>query len=365
MKDFVIFVNVTKQCNVNCQKCYLTEENRKINFFLEESTLEKLFSAKELSDAESVLIIWEGGEASLAGYNKLKSYSNLLKKHLPNAKQTMVTNLLVMPDWLIKLCKEEYNSKFETTLALNGKYTLSGSRDKYLEKFEKSLKKVVDNNIHCTVNIELNKDTVSAGALPIIEMANRTGNKYWEFDLSVDFQSFLANPVYNLYTYPVLPLQSTFKEVADYFLSYIENHKQEYNLSGMEITSLDYLVGKVDNLSFNVSKDLNFITINPDGVITSNPLFSDLTHTYLGNIINDDFSKILSSKGRRLRARYERARTVPCVECPFYDKCGSGASHVPVIDGSGECAGFFNARKKLMGLNEIPHPLKDIVGFKI
>lgn len=362
MKEFILFINVTKQCNVNCHKCYLTEENRSLNQFLSNETLKQLCLAPEVKAAESVLVIFEGGEASLAGYDRLKSYSQVVREQLPNARQTMVTNLLVMPNWLINLCKEEYNSVFETTLALGGKYTLSGSESKYIEKFTKSLKKVADAGLECTVNIELNQQTIKAGPQAIIDIAEETGNKYWEFDLSVDFEYFLSNPTFNLNNYPLLSLQSSFDEVSKYLEAYIADYKTELKRLGLEITSLDYLQGKVDNLSFNIAKDMNFITLNPNGTVTTNPLFSDMPQTYLGNINKDAFSEILKAPGRRMRGRHERFRMSTCLPCPFYDVCGSGASHAPVIDGSGECVGFFNTRNKVMKLG-LEHPLINEPGF--
>lgn len=351
MKKLILFINVTKQCNLNCHKCYITEDNRLTKFFLKNQTLENLCSSPEIKEAESILVVWEGGEAALAGYKKLKEYSSIVKANIPNAKQTMVTNMLTMPNWLIKLCKEDFGGVIETTFAFGGKFTWSGSEDVYIDKFKSSLKKAIDSGLNCVVNVELNPATLKKGPGGIIDIAKETGCMHWDLDFSLDFTGFFDNPVYNLDNYPIIPAQTTYAEVSNYLKSFVLDYGSEVQKIGMKIPMLNYLQGIHENKSFNIQSELNFISLNPDGTITTDPLFSDLPKTYLGNINTSDFKEILNSKARKMRARHERKRLAKCVSCPYFNDCRGSSSHVPTFDKSGECCGFFKLRSFLTGFD--------------
>lgn len=340
-KDRVLFVNITKQCNVECTRCYLTKENRSKKDLLPIPTLEKLVDHSYFKE-NNVTVVWEGGEATLVGENALEERIKVVKSILPHAKQTMVTNLLNFPNWMIRITKEYFDNQIETTFALGKKFTLDGSREKYLEKFKASLKKVNANGIICPVNIELNKETHDMGTQALVDFMKETEHKYWEFDLSVDFEAFLRNPIYNEFRYPILPGTITFKQFSQFIIDLNVNHEEELKEIGFESTVIKQAKERsTDKQTFNVQRESDFITLNPDGFVTTNPLFTDMPATYIGNINNVTANEIFNSSVVANRIRYERKRTIPCLTCEFYKICGGGASHAPLKDNSGECAGGY------------------------
>lgn len=341
-KDVILFVNLTKQCNVNCPRCYLTEDSRKEKKQLEFSVFEKLVSHPFFIDASSCTIIWEGGEATLLGERKLKAFIDLARKLLPNARQTMVTNFLNMPNWLIRMVDEEFGGRVETTYALGNKFTLDGSSSKYNDRFKRSLIKAKNAGLEVAVNIELNRETYDLGPIALVEIIEETGNKFWEFDFSVDFAKHNSIPVYNNYGYPVLEGTITNKEFSSYILRLFTDYKERMEASGVKPTIIEHMRQHFDkSLAFNVKRESEFITINPDGTVTTNPLFSDMARTYIGNIKIQSAESILNSRLIKLRADYEESRTRPCLTCKYYSYCGGGPSHVPLMDNSDECAGSY------------------------
>lgn len=339
-RDVVLFVNLTKQCNVNCPRCYLTDEHRKQKGLLPQDIFVKLISHPFFSDARSCTVIWEGGEPTLVGRKAIEDFLVLTRDLLPRARQTMVTNFLNLPDWLVELTKEFFDGRIETTYALGNKFTLGGSHEKYQERFKKSLRKAVDCNLESVVNIELNKETFLQGTDALISVMEETGNKYWEFDVSVDFAQYLSMPRLNKLGYPVLPGTISHDQFSSFIIELFTKHKDRLDRLGVNSSIIEHAKNRFDkNLAFNVKRESEFITINPDGTVTTNPLFSDMPHTYMGNLNNNSTDEILSSQKILDRARHENRRVLPCMSCEYYQYCEGGASHVPLFDGSGECAG--------------------------
>jgi radical SAM protein with 4Fe4S-binding SPASM domain len=281
------------------------------------------------------------------GEQYLNAGAEAVQMVVPAAKQTMVTNLLNMPDWLVNLAKRHYNSRIETTFALKGKATLDGSEEVYLARFKKSLAKAISNGLEVPVNVELNKETAELGANKILEVAVETGAYNWEFDISVDFEEFRRNPKFTSGAYPTLPLTLPYSGFRDFCLTLGGEIP-----STMPFVSSFYSALKTPgevNSSFNVLRERDFITINPDSTVTTNPLFSDIVETYIGNLANESFDEILSNSNRELRIHEERHRMRPCYTCEYFLSCRGGPSHVPLYDGSGECAGM----KKLWAWGEV------------
>lgn len=345
-KEVILFVNLTKQCNLNCPRCYLTEENRKNKNQLSLDTFRKLIEHPFFIDAYDCTVIWEGGEPTLLGKDKIYEFINLTREVLPRARQTMVTNFLNMPDWLIEMTINEFEGRIETTYAMGNKFTLDGSQERYKERFERSLIKARLAGIEAVVNIELNKETYEMGTDSLASIIKKTQNKFWEFDFSVDFSEHNKNPIYNNYRYPLLNGTITHKQFSEFILELFTKHKIILDEIGVKSSVVEHIKYHFDTtMAFNVKRESEFITINPDGTITTNPLFSDMPMTYLGNLNTQTTDSILNNKAIELRAKYEVVRTRPCLTCEFYMYCGGGASHVKLMDGSGDCAGSLSLWK--------------------
>lgn len=351
MLEAVGFINITRQCNVDCHRCYLTESNRKASERLSDCVLQRFLDHPFWFERE-VTLIWEGGEPTVVGRQAMERYCEVARSSLPHARQTMVTNLFSVPDWLIELIRNEFGGNVETTYAGALKRSLAGSEEVFQKQFFLGLNKLWRNGIECPVNVELNTETVAAGVDALATAILKSDCRIWEFDISVDFHSFLRHPQYEASSVPVLPLTATYKMAWDFLLELRDKWGEHFRRSGVSIGVFEQKPGQMNN-QFNVSCENRFLTLNPDGVVTTNPLYSDLEGTFLGSLAEVDMDAILSNRKRLTRILADKRRASACKSCEHYDYCAGGPSHVPVHDGSGDCAGGKRMWERLLETQEV------------
>lgn len=338
----MLFINITKQCNVNCPRCYLTEESRStkglVPFeYIEKALEDPFYSGK----GKTPVIAWEGGELSLVGEKILRDYMTRVREKFPHARQTMVTNALNSPDWLIGIAKDFMNGHFEVTYAAGHKFTLDGSSNKYQEKFKRSIKKAQDAGVDVAVNVELNIETFNAGTESLVELMRETGVKIWEFDVSVKFDEFLRNRVYNAYMYPELPGTMTFDMFSQFIIDLVKKHGDELQELGIQSSIIWHSQTLNKAQFFDVKNSGGMFTINPNGDVCLNVLWSDMPELVLGNMKYNTISDLVKHPTRRKHIRWETVeRTKSCVNCEYFSSCNGGPSHAPLYDGvSNECSG--------------------------
>lgn len=338
MDNRVVFVNVTKQCNVNCPRCYLTEDSRSGRQRLPVEYLDRILDSQYIHSADEVSVILQGGEPSILGHDLLSGYVRAIKRRVPHARVSMVSNLLNMPDWLIDFSLNELDGRLETTYASGYKFTLDGSAEKYNERFAKSLAKATSAGLLCPINVELNRETYERGPQYLVDLALAANARVWEFDFSVDFAAFHKEQSYNLFGYPVVAPTLKYDEFYQFVLEFSRLFGIQ---TGMELSCgvMDQFEPSGKSINFNIQREKDFITINPDGSITTNPLFSDIVPTYLGNISTTPLDQLARSPLRIRRIMHEKKRVESCYKCPFYQRCGGGVSHLSVWDGSSNCVG--------------------------
>lgn len=342
MKEPMLFINITKQCNVNCPRCYLTEESRSTKGLVPFEYIDKALSDPFYSKKGTTPIVaWEGGELSLVGEKILRDYMTRVRDKFPNVRQTMVTNALNAPDWLIGIAKDFMNSHFEVTYAAGHKYTLDGSSDKYQEKFKRSIRKAKEAGVDVAVNVELNIETYNAGTEELVKLMRETGVKIWEFDVSVKFDEFLRNRIYNQYLYPILPGTMTFDMFSQFIIDLVKNHDEELQELGIQSSIIWHSQTLNKAQFFDVKNSGSMFTLNPDGSVCLNVLWTDMPEMSLGNIRDNNISDFVRHNTRRKHIRWEQLkRTETCVDCEYFHSCNGGPSHAPLYDGvSGECSG--------------------------
>lgn len=338
METKVIFINLTKLCNVNCPRCYLSEENRAKKDFLPPEYLRKICDSSFIQDAEDVVFVFQGGEPSVLGSVRLNAYADIIEGMVNDPKIAMVSNLLNMPEWLIDFSKNRLLGRLETTYASGHKFTLAGSENDYNFRFERSLKKAIESGLPCPINVELNRETFEKGPEYLVNLASRTNARIWEFDFSVDFGSFLRAPGFNIFNYPVVSSTIQYHEFYDFVFRFAELFREKIG-DGLSCGVVDQYQKGNESINFNIQREKDFITINPDGSITTNPLFSDIVATYLGNISEKSLDQIVESNSRYRRILHEKHRVVQCMSCEWFERCGGGVSHLSVNDGGRTCIG--------------------------
>ena len=320
-----LFINTTWACNMDCPRCYIPKDLRDDHTSrLNADYLKQTLKHPSIDQSDKTVAIYMGGEASIVGEKKLREYMDVVTKELPNARHTIVTNLFNLPHWLVALSLKEFASQIETTYANGKKQTLSGHESKYQEKFIKNLTTVIQAGINCTVNVELNIETIQAGIQPMINLMKQSSAKDWAFDYSINFDAFNHNPTYDRFNYPVLTGSTTLKAYWDFVNAITQNE--------WVVNNKVSIASRSDG--FNVLEGKNFLTINANNTLTSNPLFSTMTQLAYADI------DTLNQSGIREKHQTGAVNRIrPCVGCyEFYD-CQGFSAHVPIQDGSGVCAG--------------------------
>ncbi|OXX42296.1 hypothetical protein B9J93_18150 [Vibrio sp. V17_P4S1T151] len=342
MKQPLLFINVTRQCNINCPRCYLTIEQRTRKECIPFEYIDKALSDPFfLGDDIEPIIAWEGGELTLVGQHVLRDYMQRVRDKFPKVRQTMVTNAYNTPNWLIDLCREYMDNHFEVTYSMGHKFTLDGSSEKYQERFLRSIQKARKAGMSVTVNVELNKETFEAGAGALVEIMRKSDAKIWEFDASVQFDKFLESPLYNHMMYPVLPLSINYDQFSSYLIELVDKYGHELQEMGIQSSILWHSQTQAKSQFFNVKNSDMMFTLNPDGTVVTDVLWCDMGAMILGNIKDQKISDFMDHPIRRKHSRWEnKLRCKSCVNCEYYHSCQGGPSHVPVYDGvTNECAG--------------------------
>ncbi|MFK4132056.1 hypothetical protein ACI2KR_07135 [Pseudomonas luteola] len=318
----------------------MTPESRSNRLRLDPALLEKALKSKFAFHADELVVIFQGGEPSTVGENALLEYAECVTKVLPKAKLAMVSNLYHVSDWLIDFARGPLSGRLETTYAGGRKYSLSGNPSLFQDRFANGLKKCVQSGLEIPVNVELNRETLELGVDALIDLASHTGAKIWEFDFSVDFDQFRTFSLYDSFGYPILPKTVSYDDFYGFVLSFAEKFEKRL---GYHVQSgvVDQFRAGTKSINFNVQREADFVTINPDGMVTTNPLFSDLSPTFLGNLNQSNLDECLANSARSRRIMRERHRVIPCMNCVNFHRCGGGVSHLPVRDSGVTCIGGY------------------------
>lgn len=334
-------MNLTRRCNIDCPRCYLTPVHRASRDTLDPALLAAVLRDPFFRDHEGpVVVIHQGGEPQLLGRQAFGAIVETTRQALPHARQTAVSNMFAAPDWFLDLAHSAFEGRVETTWAAGRKHTLAGDGDRYQEAFAQAVGKAIESGLSCPINVELNDDTARLGPDTLIAMMLATGARSCEFDLSFDFAAFRQNPSFGLGGTPHVPPTVPFDAVARYLLDLRRALVVRGLRDRIHSHSLVPMAQRGVDKPFNTRCESRFVTLNPDGTITTNPLYSDIEETYLGNVREATLSAILAHPNRALRITAEEARTQPCAGCPHWQHCQGGPSHAPWTDGSGECAGL-------------------------
>lgn len=340
----VLFVNATLQCNVDCARCYIELSKRQKPSALEIDVLEEALTSNFLQGSSRPTVIIEGGEPMLYGEDNLYKMLDRIRTVLPSAHVGVVTNLFSLPDWYLRFLHRV--DSVETTFSFRGKASLNGEEGIYLTNFRNNYKKIMADGITCPINYEVNKESISLGAQHFIEFVESLEKSCWDLDLSVEFEHFLDNPTYSDQTTPQLTTTATYKETSDYLIELLDFYCKNRHTGLLESDTLESFYSGNAGVAFNTLCENYFVTINPDGTITTNPLYTDLKGTFLGNIKEQSLDSILSCTAHKGRVFEERKRisNPVCRSCQYMERCKGGSSHVPIFDGSGECAGLYKVR---------------------
>lgn len=351
-----IYLNLTHYCNVDCYRCYLSKDEREKRELLDPEHLKRLLSDPIVQsiDSSDIKVSWLGGEVTTIGVEKLEEYKAIIQEYLPNCRNILITNCYSITDAQLHFIKNTFDS-VDTTYAEGGKASLCGNESKYKERFVKTLKRYNDAGIEIFVNVELNDHTLQAGHEWLFEIAETTGQKLWEFDISVQFDVVhkLLNKgdtsILDANGYPSsIPLTITYREWHDYVSELLKSHSTRCEDLGIKVGFLQACIQKDHDPFFSTGSSANLLTLAADGSIYGTPIYSGIQSLSFGHITEQSVSDILVSPRRAGFLESEiiiRQRDSICDNCKFRDDCKSGFSSAPVEDSSGVCVGMAPLRE--------------------
>lgn len=338
----VSFINITKGCNIHCDRCYLSKQSRSNFSALDESTLLQFLANPLIRLSSSPLFVWEGGEVVSTGIERLRILTEVVERVVVNPSQRCVTNLFHLPNKLIDLSFEKFDGRIETTFSNGGKESLSGSERNFNNRFKSNSIRALKEGLALTINVELNDHTIRRGIGAFLEVMSGLDGAHWEFDISCDFPEFRKSQSFRN-SYPLIESTASYAE----FWKFASDLKEGMDRLGlMQTHGLYSREFHSKSTQFNVNCGDSFFTLNPDGSVTTNPLYSDIPETMIGNVKRDSWDELLLSDPRVSLINEESIRSLECVDCDYFNRCGGGASHIPVHDNSGECVGGYNFRKR-------------------
>lgn len=334
MKVTTFFVNTTTLCNLDCKRCYLKEETRLDKSLLSPATLKK-FLDSSYANGRVGEVIWIGGEVTTVPSEHLFALSDVVNECQPQLTQGVVSNLLGTTKGHLEFYKSRCCGHVDSTFALGAKVTKSGSTDKYLQVFAETANKITEFGLTLSINVELNPETYSLGPRAMVDYMKKIPAACWEFDHSIDFETYIK--IENLSAKQVPNVKPSIS--YEMFWSYMQELYNSYE----EIKACGHVVGFFDkeirNSSnfFSADKTDAFWTLNVNGTVTTNPLYSDFEGAMCGHV--DDPDSIANSEFRLLHIKNDIERQRSCYSCEHRGRCSGGTSSLPVEDGSGACNG--------------------------
>jgi hypothetical protein len=344
----VLFLNATRRCNIDCPRCYITAAHRAGRDAVPVDLVHKALRDPFFRDhAGPVVVIHQGGEIQTLGRERLTALVQAVAEAAPHARQTAVSNMFTAAPWFLELARTWFGGRIETTWAAGRKSTLAGDGPAYQARFEQSMRAAIGAGLVCPINIEVNTETLAAGPDALLDMMLRTGASVCEFDLSFDFQRFWSAPAFGPGQVPLVPPTARYSDVS----AFLVGLRRRIVLRGLSDRIHSHALvpfgARGADLPFNTRSEARFVTLNPDGSVTTIPLYSDIVPTHLGNLHTQSLADCLAHPNRALRMAFENERALPCAGCPHQAACQGGPSHAPLFDGSGECAGLRGAVERM------------------
>ena len=321
---FVFTMMPSLHCNLRCPHCYLSLEQREDETLLSTANVEKAsikidnyYQTKNVKD-KTIISYWYGGEPTDMGtdyfLNTVNSMNEVFNdKKGYKIKHVVLSSLNTMKDEWLDIIKDKCDNYMQTSY--DGLMRGKG----YLRKWERQVKKVIDNDIELATITVVNHEILKDGAAKTLNYLTNLGIKesswlpfMWNEQNNGDKYDTFA-PTMNEYS----------KFMIELTIEYIKLKKAGKNPP--YIGQLEFIRGqnKFSGTMANIAAQTLFLLPNGDFVL---PDYKNKYQEYMrvfGNIIEDDFHEVLSSKERKdyLRKQITRNKNKECLTCEHSDKC--------------------------------------------
>lgn len=320
---FVFTMMPSLRCSLNCPHCYLTLEQRRTSITmpifginLACQKVAAYFDEKGIQN-KTLVFYWYGGEPTEMGQEYFLQAFDVIKKNFPEAKgydvrHEILTSLLNIDESWYDIFKTWGKNHFQTSY--DGQMRGKG----YVKKWEVRVKEAIDLGLSISTISVVNHELVAEGAEAVIE---------YLADLKVNEASFLPfmlneqnkGQKYEKYA-------PSMNEYSDFMID-LTKHWWKKKCAGEhvpEIGQLSYIVSRSSlPKRSNIPAQTMFLLPEGDFVL---PDYRDGFLEYMkpfGNIYNQTFEEVLSSKSRKdyLRRQYTRNFNTECMTCDRQDNC--------------------------------------------
>jgi len=333
MKQKIIYIKTTENCNLYCEHCFVPRVEKKMKFENIIKIVKHLNSSFKKNT--EIQIIWHGGEPTLIGYEWLEKAILYINNNINNnitINHNIQTNLINYNDKWKELYKKYFKSYIGISYDFNIRY-FKNSNEEFEKNFWKNVEKLKIDKIDFNVIVTITKHVLDMGAVKFFEWIKNNKIK------SIHLER-LSKTGYAIDNWKKIGFNN--KEYNDFMINFTKLYIPYITNSDNEFIHISPLNALIKNIKKNVRTSCagscsNFFTFNPDGSIKGCTSLDNK----LGNI-NDDFKDIITKNLLTKRM---------CIDCEFQQVCGSGCPTTPIYDETGECIGNYRLLKLLNILN--------------
>jgi radical SAM protein with 4Fe4S-binding SPASM domain len=342
-------IEVCKACNVYCENCFLSYENRlRDRRLFKKEWVTKLSESRVFADCKDLHVSVLGGELSIVDQDYLEDFVDHIKTLWPDCSFSMVSNFFNSKPRFLDLYLKHSNV-VETTFDF-GRRNLNLNRDVFLGSFRKYIEELACRgaDLNIDINFVTNRESVDYGVGAALDYFSsfslpKGGRLLVKFDHAIDFVAFRAQgmPHDKRSGMPSFPLDLGYAEYAG-FVAEFRKIRDARGLDWIVVPQIDFVDQRPDDRFFFTKGSGRVLSLSSDGFVTTNPLFTEISSTFLGNIADMSLEDCIDSDRYFLTFSKETRRAMECSACEYYDRCEGGSLFLPKYAGgdSSECAGI-------------------------
>lgn len=342
-------IEVCKACNVYCENCFLAYENRlRDRRLFKKEWVTKLAESRIFEECKDLYVSILGGELSIVDQGYLEDFVDHIKTLWPDCSFSMVSNFFNSKPKFLDLYLK-HSDVVETTFDF-GRQNLNGNRDVFLASFRHHIEDLARRgaDLNIDINFVMNRQSQSFGAGAALDYFSafslpEGGRLLVKFDHAIDFGTFRAQgmPHDPRSGMPNFPLDLGYREYAA-FVTEFRRLRDERGLTWIAVPQIDFADQRPDDRFFFTKGTGRVISLSSDGFVTTNPVFTEIPSTFIGNIADMTLDECIASDRYLLAySRYAR-RAMECSSCEYFDRCEGGSLFLPKYGGgdTSECAGI-------------------------
>lgn len=317
----IILKNPGTSCNIGC--IYCAEERKKYISVENMITKEQLVRIAKLSVDYSLNVLFHGGEPTLLSCDYYSDAMDIFDKFNKDVFFGIQTNATRLDDQWINFIKNN-KKRMGISVSLDGPADVNKFR---LTKDKKETYEIVKKNVN-----RLSKNGIKTGMICTI-VSTALGKEYDMFQMLSEFnnlQFVKLNPCMDRKQDGTVPYWGvTPKEYFTFVNNFFDIMIRESGWNRFYIEPIISVLKRLQGVdssfcNYSDNKCTNFISIYPDGTITSCDNY-DLQNGFIGKLDDDiKFDDIVVfQKNKGLRQTYSELMS-KCSQCDYYDICKGG-----------------------------------------